>query len=81
MDFEGRHFGSFRHNRVNIPIHWTQDRFGDFDQTQSAGRLERLAEVRSAVVARGRSLIANPNYPDQEIVRKVGRLLAEHIRH
>ena len=80
MDFEGRHFGSFRHNRVNIPIHWTIDRFGDCDRPPLADRLERLTEVRSAVVARGRSLVAHPNYPDQNIVRQISRLLAEHIR-
>ena len=80
MDFDGRHFGTFRHNRVNIPIHWSQSRFGDFDRSQLTDRLERLAEVRSAAVARGRSLIANPNYPDQKIVREISRLLAGHIR-
>ena len=80
MDFEGRHFGSFRHNRVNIPIHWTTDRFGDSDRPRLADRIDRLSEVRSAVVARGRSLVANPDYPDEKIVRKISRLLAEHIR-
>ena len=81
MDFDGSHFGSFRHNRVNIPIHWPKGRFNDFDRTQLAERLERLAEVRSAVVARGRALVANAGYPDREIIRHVSHLLAEHLRH
>ena len=80
MDFEGRHFGSFRHNRVNIPIHWISDRFGDCDRPRLADRLERLSEVRAAMVARGRSLVANSNYPEEKIVRQISRLLAEHIR-
>jgi hypothetical protein len=81
MDFDGRHFGSFRHNRVSIPIHSSQGRFGDFDRSQLADRLDRLAEVRGAVVARGRALIANSGYPDREIVRHISRLLAEHLQH
>lgn len=79
MDFDRRHFGSSRLNGVNFPLSWPVSRFDDFERAQSAGRLERLAEVRSAVVARGRALIANPQYPGREIVQQVGRLLAEHI--
>lgn len=79
MDFNGRHFRSFRHSRVNLPIQWTSDRFGNFDRSPSADRLERLAEVRSAVVARGHALLANPDYPSREILQQVGRLLAKHI--
>jgi len=79
MDFDRRHFGSSRLNGVSIPIQWPSSRFGDYDRAQSAGRLERLAEVRSAVVDRGRALIANPLYPSRDILEQVSRLLAEHI--
>jgi len=81
MDFDGSHFGSFRHNRVSIPIDWPQGRFSDLDRIPLAERLDRLADVRSAVVARGRALVANPDYPDREIIRHVSHLLSEHLQH
>jgi hypothetical protein len=80
MDFDRRHFGSPRLNGVSFPIQWPSSRFGDLDRAQLAGRLDRLADVRSAVVARGRALIANPLYPSREIVQQVSRLLAQHLR-
>jgi hypothetical protein len=80
MDFNGRHFGSSRPNGESVPLQWPSSRFGDFDRPQLAGRLERLADVRSSVVARGRALIANPLYPSREIVEQISRLLAKHIQ-
>lgn len=80
MDFDGSHFGSFRHHRVSLPLSQPSTRFSDFDRAQMAGRLDCLAEVRSAVVARGRSLLANPRYPDREIIQHIGFLLAGHLR-
>ena len=56
------------------------DRFGELERAKVAGRLEKLADVRSAVVSRGRALIANPRYPDKEIVQQISRLLAQKLR-
>ena len=55
------------------------DRFNDLDRVELAGRLERLADVRRNVVARGRALIDNPDYPDKETLRAIGRVLAQHL--
>lgn len=60
---------------------WPQHRSADFDRAHTMERLERLVDIRSKVVARGKALIANPEYPDKEILRKVSHLLAHHIRH
>ena len=56
------------------------NRFSDLERAESMARLERLAEVRPSVVLRGKALVANPNYPEKKIVRKISRLLAEKIR-
>jgi hypothetical protein len=45
---------------------------------EMTSRLERLADVRRPVVARGRELIADANYPDKKTIRSVARLLARH---
>jgi hypothetical protein len=50
-----------------------------YEQTEMAARLERIADVRASAVARGKSLVANPNYPDQKTLRGVARVLARHL--
>ena len=45
-----------------------------------AARLDRLADVRRSVVARGKILVANPDYPGPKVTRAVARLLAKHWR-
>ena len=57
-----------------------QDRFNDLERAESLARLERLSDVRSAVVIRGRALIANRNYPDKKTLRKISELLAAKLR-
>jgi len=57
-----------------------QDRFGDLNRVELVNRLDRLADVRRAVVARGKTLVANPNYPDQKIIQEISRLLARKLR-
>lgn len=43
-----------------------------------AARLDRLADVRRSAVARGKNLIANPDYPSPKVMRAVARVLAKH---
>jgi 2,4-dienoyl-CoA reductase-like NADH-dependent reductase (Old Yellow Enzyme family) len=38
--------------------------------------LESVADVRAEMVARGKALIADPNYPSKEQLRGVARVLA-----
>jgi len=80
MEDDGRNFGLFWSNRLKSKKPLPQDRFSDLDRTELVSRLERLSDVRPSVVARGKALIANPSYPDEKIVRKMSRLLAEHLR-
>src|SRR6185503_3625413 len=40
--------------------------------------LARQPDVRAEKVARGEALIANPNYPSKEQIKKVASLLAEN---
>ena len=55
-------------------------RFNDLNHGELAPRLDRLADVRKAVVTRGKNLISNPNYPDTVIMEKIGRLFAARLR-
>ena len=78
MEGHGRMFGAFRSNdlkNTTLP----QDRFNDLDRAELVNRLERLADVRTSVVARGKALVANPDYPDAKIVQRVSRLLADKL--
>ncbi|HTD65407.1 MAG TPA: hypothetical protein VK846_02615 [Candidatus Limnocylindria bacterium] len=56
-----------------------QDRFSDLERAESLARLERLADVRSSVVMRGKALVANRNYPDKKTIRKISLLLADRL--
>jgi hypothetical protein len=78
MEGHGGMFGAFRSNdlkNTSLP----QDRFNDLDRAELVNRLDRLADVRTTVVARGKALVANPHYPDAKIVRKISRLLANKL--
>jgi hypothetical protein len=55
------------------------DRFVDLERADLVNRLERLADVRRAVVERGKALVADPNYPDKKTVQHISRLLAEKL--
>lgn len=79
MEDYGRNSGSFWSNRLKSKKQLPQDRFSDLERAELVNRLERLADVRPSVVARGKVLIANPNYPDQQIVRKISLLLADRL--
>ena len=83
MQGHGRNFGPSRNNRHHrlksihqLPL----DRFGELERGEVAGRLEKLADVRASVVARGRALIANPRYPDKKTMKQVSLLLAAKLR-
>lgn len=80
MQVDAKNFETFRNNHLNSNYSLPQGRFNDLDRAELEQRLEKLADVRSAVVARGKALLANPNYPDGEILRKVSRLLAGRLR-
>ena len=56
------------------------NRFNDLERAESLARLERLSDVRSSVVMRGKALIANRNYPDKKTLRRISELLAARIR-
>ena len=74
-----RNSGAFWNNRLKSKKLLPQDRFNDLERAELANRLDRLADVRPSVVARGKVLIANPNYPDQQIIQKVSLLLAHRL--
>lgn len=50
---------------------------GQFEETEALRQaLARTPEVRPEVVDRARSLANNPNYPPEEIVRRLAQLFA-----
>lgn len=55
------------------PSDWNEQLHGA-DQ----GNAERLADVRRRVVARGKVLVADPNYPDLKTLNAVARVLARN---
>jgi hypothetical protein len=78
MEGYGRNFRAFwssrlKNNQLSLA------RFSDLDRTESGRRLDRLAEVRSREVAKGKALVANPHYPDEATVLRMSRLLAEKL--
>ena len=77
MEVHGRNFGAFWSNRLKK--NQLSDRFSDLDRAELSTRLDRLADVRSAVVARGKALVADPNYPDLMTIRKMSYLLAHKL--
>jgi hypothetical protein len=80
MRIHGRKSDAFQKNHLKKSHDLSANRFSDLDRAESMVRLERLAEVRSAVVLRGKTLVANPNYPDRKTILQISRLLANHIR-
>jgi hypothetical protein len=79
MESHGRIFRGFRSNCLkNNQL--SLARFSDLNQGELANRLDRLADVRKAAVARGKNLISNPHYPDTVVMEKIGRLLADKLR-
>lgn len=78
MRVHGRNLKTVNHLKKSHDL--STDRFSDLDRAESMARLERLADVRSAVVLRGKALVANPNYPDKKTIHQISRLLANHIR-
>jgi hypothetical protein len=79
MRVDARNFGALRSNQLkkNSSPH---DRFNDLDRAELVDRLERLADVRKAVVARGKALISNPEYPDKKVIQQMSHLLAGKMR-
>lgn len=80
MQFKDRNLDPARTSQLNNHHHKPHDRFGDLERVALAERLERLADVRPAVVRRGRALVADPNYPGPAILRQISRLLARHLK-
>jgi hypothetical protein len=74
-----RNIRSFRSNQLNNSNDLPQHRFSDLERAESLARLERLADVRPSVVARGKALVANPNYPSKQIIRSISELLARKL--
>ncbi len=83
MRVDGRNLGSnirpFRSYQLKNSHHLPRDRFSDLERAESMARLERLSDVRAAVVSRGKALVANPDYPDSRIIRRIGELLASRL--
>jgi hypothetical protein len=42
-------------------------------------KLDETTEVRAEAVARAKALVADPSYPNDSTVRKVARVLAQHL--
>ena len=80
MRENGRNHRNSRNSQLKKSEDLPLNRFGDLERAESLARLERLSDVRVSVVARGRALIANPNYPDKKIIRRVAWLLAGKLQ-
>jgi len=78
MEVHGRNIGAFWSNRLK-KNQLSQDRFTDLNRAEMVNRLDRLADVRSSVVTRGKALISNPDYPDKPTLGRIGLLLADKL--
>jgi hypothetical protein len=68
----GNRLSNQRANKVTRP--------GTTQTRSTAERLDRLADVRVRAVARGKLLVADPNYPNKKTLRGVARVLARSWR-
>ncbi len=52
----------------------------EFPQTEALNRaLAKTEDVRPEVVARGKQLVADANYPPREMIRRIAHLLASNL--
>jgi len=58
------------------------ERNGRCAETDSGGReaLANTPDVRAANIARGKALIANPDYPSKDQIGQIANLLAANLR-
>ncbi len=70
---------AFRSNTLKSDNSLPQDRFRGLEHAEMEQRLDKLNDMRAAVVARGKKLIATPGYPDRKTLRKVAELLAKKM--
>jgi hypothetical protein len=80
MRQNGKNHRAARNSQLPTSQDLPRNRFGDLERAESLARLERLSDVRPSVVARGRALIANPNYPDKKILRRIAWLLVGKLQ-
>lgn len=78
MEGHRRNFGAFwsdclKNNQFSL------DRFSDLERVELIRRLDRLADVRKAVVARGKALVRDPHYPGPAVIRDISKLLAAKL--
>jgi hypothetical protein len=65
---------------INRAITQSDRALPDFEQSRSLdAALAELPDVRAEAVARGKALVADPNYPSQEQIKKMSRLLAANL--
>ena len=53
----------------------SQDQLSVNTSSKIRQALDQIPEIRPEVVERGRQLAADPNYPSQEVVRKIAQLI------
>jgi hypothetical protein len=78
MDGHGRNSEACWSDRLKNN-QFSLERFSDLERVEVARRLDRLADVRKAVVARGKLLIGDPNYPGEPVIHGVSKLLAAKL--
>ena len=64
---------------ISLPGNHTGDEREDMTMADSLLAMRKVPEVRSAAVLRAQKLLADPNYPSPEVLKKVAELLARHI--
>jgi hypothetical protein len=78
IEHPGSKFEAFWSNRLkNNQL--SMDRFSDLERIELIRRLDRLADVRKAVVTRGKALVSDPHYPSPSVIRDVSKLLATKL--
>jgi hypothetical protein len=70
--------GAFRGIKIEKQVEGSE--WHGFERQRSWDlELSETADVRADAVARGRALIANPNYPSRQQLHSVARLLASRL--
>ena len=79
MQVECRNCGAFQSRRLKSDRPLPLNRFAEPDLAELLRRLTDLADVRPTIISRGKALVTDPSYPNPEVVREVGRLLADKL--
>jgi hypothetical protein len=66
-------------NSVSAPGNQSGDTGEDVNMAELLLAMRKVPDVRASAVIRARKLLADPDYPSKDVLKKVANLLADHL--